>query len=263
MPISVRMDSLGRDPPLIAWAAGLYEGEGSCSAYLPRRRKTYRRQMAVSQGGDPGKPPPVLLGFRSAVNGLGNITGPYREYLFYWKTTQIEIIETIAAKLWPFLGHEKREQYLHASRLVGRVCSLDLAAPRSHSEDIERAWAAGFFDGEGTAGVGGRSRDGPTYRQPSLEIPQSSGRGVPDSLLRFQLAVGAGSITGPHPPRNPWARLPSYRWEVGGHRKVETVAGSLWPWLGSAKRSQIEWSLSVVHAGLVRGAHRSPADKEA
>jgi hypothetical protein len=60
--------------------------------------------MAVSQGGDPGKPPLVLLGFRSAVNGVGNITGPYRDYLFYWKTTQIDVIETIAATLWPFRG---------------------------------------------------------------------------------------------------------------------------------------------------------------
>jgi hypothetical protein len=254
------MDSSSGDPCLIAWAAGLYEGEGSCSAYLPRRRKTYRRQMAVSQGGDPGKPPLVLLGFRSVVKGVGNITGPYRGYLFYWKTTRIAVIETIAETLWPVLGHEKREQYLRALSLVGRPCSLELDAARSHSDETERAWAAGFFDGEGTAGVGSPHS---AYPQPSMEIPQSSACGIPDSLTRFQVAVGVGSITGPHPPRNPWARLPSYRWGVSGHRKVETVAGILWPWLGSAKRSQIEWALSVVHAGLVRGAHRSVADREA
>jgi hypothetical protein len=96
-----------------------------------------------------------------------------------------------------------------------------------------------------------------------MEIPQSSAVGVPDSLIRFHLTVGAGSITGPHPPRNPWARIPSYRWKVSGHRKVEMVAAILWPQLGSAKRSQIEWALSVVHAGLARGAHRSPADRDA
>jgi len=255
------MDSLGRDPHLIAWAAGLYEGEGSCSAYLPRRRKTYRRQMAVSQGGDPGKPPLVLLGFKSAVGGVGNITGPYRGSLFYWKTTQISILDTIAMMLWPFLGHEKREQFLRASILAGRACSLDLAASRWQFENTERAWAAGFFDGEGTAGVGGsRLR---TSCQPSMEIPQSNAQGVPDSLVRFQITVGAGSISGPHPPRNPWARLPSYRWELGGHKKVEMVCGLLWPWLGSTKRSQIEWALSLVHAGLARGAHRSLADREA
>jgi hypothetical protein len=257
------MDSLRGNAQLIAWAAGLYEGEGSCSAYLPKGRKTYRRQMAVSQGGDPGKPPLVLLGFRSAVVGAGNITGPYRDYLFYWKTTQISVIENIATSLWPFLSHEKRDQYLRASQMIGRPSSLELATPRSESVETESAWAAGFFDGEGTAGVAGSSHGGHGYRQPSMEIPQSSNRGIPDSLLRFQLAVGAGSITGPHPPRNPWARIPSYRWELGGHRKVETVAGILWPWLGSVKRSQIEWALSIVHAGLVRGAHKSAADRDA
>jgi hypothetical protein len=257
------MDSHGADPQLIAWAAGLYDGEGSCSAYLPRRRKAYRRQMAVSQGGDPGRPPLVLLGFRSAVGGVGNITGPYRGYLFYWKTTRIDTIDNVATTLWPFLGQEKREQFLVASRLTLGHLALERASGRAHSDATERAWAAGFFDGVGSVTVGGGTFERNGYRQPSMEIPQSSAQGVPDSLLRFQLVVGAGSITGPHPPRNPWARLPSYRWEVGGHRRVETVCGLLWPWLGSTKRSQIEWALSLVHAGLSRGAHRSRADRDA
>jgi len=124
----------------MAWAAGLYEGEGSCSAYLPKGRKTYRRQMAVSQGGDPGKPPLVLLGFRSAVVGAGNITGPYRDYLFYWKTTQIRVIENIATSLWQFLSQEKRDQYLRASQMIGRPSSLELATPRSESVETESAW---------------------------------------------------------------------------------------------------------------------------
>jgi hypothetical protein len=252
------MDSCRIDRQVIAWAAGLYDGEGSCSAYLPKKRKTYRRQMAVSQGGDPGKPPVVLLGFKAAVGGVGNITGPYQGYLFYWKTTQIEKIDNIAALLWPFLRQEKRQQFLVASRLAGRALSLDLVAPRPHPDDAEHAWAAGFFDAEGSVGVGGGS-----YPQPWMEVPQSSAHGVPDSLLHFQNVVGVGSIAGPHPPRNPWARLPGYRWELGGHRKVETVAGLLWPWLGCEKRSQIEWALSLVHQGLIRGAHKSLADREA
>jgi hypothetical protein len=192
------------------------------------------------------------------VDGVGNITGPYRGYLFYWKTTQIGAIDAIGTALWPFLGQEKREQFLLASGLVGRTSTLDLQAPRLSSDNTERAWAAGFFDGEGTVSVGGGERP-----QPSMEIPQSSAHGIPDSLVRFKSVVGRGSITGPHPPRNPWARLPSYRWELGGHRNVEIVAGLLWLWLGSTKRSQIEWALSLVHAGLVRGAHRTLAEREA
>jgi hypothetical protein len=219
--------------------------------------------MAVSQGGDPGKPPLVLLGFKSAVGGVGNITGPYNGYLFYWKTTQIHALDEIAATLWPFLGLEKRDQSLVASRLAGKAVRLDSTAPRETTDETERAWAAGFFDGEGTIAVGGSGAAYPAYRQPSLEIPQSSDHGVPDSLVRFQSVVGCGSITGPQPPRNPWGRLPAYRWEVGGHRNVEAVAGLLWEWLGSVKRTQIDWALSLVHTGLLRGAHTSRVDRDA
>jgi hypothetical protein len=219
--------------------------------------------MSVSQGGDPGKPPIVLLGFKAAVGGAGNITGPYKGYLYYWKTTQIGTVDMVATALWPFLGQEKREQFLDASSLVRSRFVLDSTSPRADTATTERAWAAGFFDGEGSVSVGGSRRERPSYRQPSMEIPQSSADGIPESLIRFQAVVGAGSITGPRPPRNPWARLPSYRWELGGHRKVEAVAGVLWPWLGSVKRSRIEWALSLVHAGLVQGAHRSVADREA
>jgi len=197
------------------------------------------------------------------VGGVGNITGPYKGYLFYWKTTQIGVLDAIAATLWPFLGREKREQFLMASQLVGRAVALDLAAPRESAGHIERAWAAGFFDGEGSVSVGGSSAERRSYLQPSFEIPQSSDCGVPESLVRFQSIVECGSISGPHPPRNPWGRLPGYRWELGGHRNVETVAGLLWPWLGSVKRMQIEWALSRVHAGLVRHPHASRAELDA
>jgi hypothetical protein len=68
------------DHYLVAWAAGLYDGEGSASMFMPQRRKTARRQMQVSQGGSVDSPPEVLLRFRDVV-GFGNITGPYRNYL--------------------------------------------------------------------------------------------------------------------------------------------------------------------------------------
>jgi hypothetical protein len=215
----------------------------------------------VSQGGDPGKPPTVLLGFRNAVQGRGNITGPYNGYLFYWKSTRIDVIDAVAAELWPFLGQEKRDQFIAAARLAGKT-PLDSSATIVRSGSREMAWAAGLFDGEGSVSVSGTGTR-PSYPQPSMEVPQSGGLGIPDSLARLREALGCGSITGPHPPRSPWGKLPSYRWELGGHRNVETVSGMLWPWLGSVKRLQIEWALSVVHAGLMRGAHRSVADREA
>ena len=56
--------------------AGLFDGEGSTSTYIPKRKTYVRRQMAVSQGGLPGHAPAVLTRFKGIV-GVGNITGPY------------------------------------------------------------------------------------------------------------------------------------------------------------------------------------------
>ena len=47
----------------LAWAAGVYDGEGSASTYLAKQRKSRVRQIAVYQSGD-AMPPPLL--FRSA-----------------------------------------------------------------------------------------------------------------------------------------------------------------------------------------------------
>ena len=70
------MQPLFPEEQVRAWAAGVYDAEGSCSAYLPPMRFAHRRQMAVSQAGIPGRAPEVLERFRWAVLGLGNITRP-------------------------------------------------------------------------------------------------------------------------------------------------------------------------------------------
>jgi hypothetical protein len=199
------------DPELFAWAAGLYDAEGSCSAYLPKKRRTYRRQMAVSQGGEPGKPPEVLLRFRSALQGMGTITGPYRGYLYYWKTSRKDELDAIVALLWPYLGTAKRLQFETASELAGRTGTLArdlLILPRP----IGIAWAAGFFDGEGTVGVDHDKQTG-RCRAIQTEVPQSSAAGIPDVLVRFRGIVGCGNITGPHDRRSPWSRLKRSQFE--------------------------------------------------
>ena len=235
-------DSLTR-----AWAAGLYDCEGSCSAYLPKKRLTYRRQMAVSQGGQASELPEVLTRFRAAVLGIGNITGPYRGYLYYWKTSRKEALDQVAALLWPYLGAEKRSQFEAASSLAKRPVTLiwdGCMVPR----DIEVAWAAGFFDGEGTVSVGTDPRTG-RYSAINMEIPQSSAAGLPDVLVRFHRIVGVGNVTGPHEPRSPWSRLPQYRWRSGALDDVEHVAALLWTRLGPTKRKQLDTSIRLRRAG--------------
>src|SRR5437764_8819338 len=108
---------MDRDALQFAWAAGLHDGEGSASTYLPRGRKTQRSQMQISQGGR-GAEPDVLLRFRAIVGGQGNITGPYRGYLYYWKTSRKLVIDEIVQLLWPEISPEKRQQYLEACELA-------------------------------------------------------------------------------------------------------------------------------------------------
>src|SRR6266511_2937295 len=106
--MSNSMDS-GSDQDL-AWAAGIFDCEGSTSTYVPKGSNKPRRQMAVRQGGLTGQVPMLLTRFKGIV-GVGNVTGPYRNGLYYWKTAKPEAIDAVGATLWPSLSGEKRRQF--------------------------------------------------------------------------------------------------------------------------------------------------------
>jgi hypothetical protein len=177
--------SMGPRPEELAWAAGLFDGEGSTSTYIPKDRKSPRRQMAVSQGGAPGELPAVLVRLRKIVQ-VGNVTGPY-DGLYYWKVTKKDEVDSVGALLWPYLSSEKRIQIRDAARVMRR--------PVPESADLlehESAWAAGLFDGEGTFGAYQSARMRPSWRGVSMSVPQASATIVPDPLIRFRAAVGVG-----------------------------------------------------------------------
>ncbi|HET8569084.1 MAG TPA: hypothetical protein VFM93_08880 [Candidatus Limnocylindria bacterium] len=97
---------------------------------------------------------------------------------------------------------------------------------------FERAWAAGFFDGEGWAG---RARRGVQAR-----VNQADPNGVPEALERFRRAVGHGRI---HGPELKPGRIDIYRWEATSRSDVEAVAAAIGPWLGPVKRAQVAGAL--------------------
>lgn len=101
----------------------------------------------------------------------------------------------------------------------------------------ERAWAAGFFDGEGwAAAVKNRSR-----RQPMAMINQAGAGGVPQVLARFRAAVGGvGTITGPNAAPG---RRDLYRWTASSRANVEKTYALVTPWLGAVKLAQFQWAL--------------------
>jgi len=115
----------------LAWAAGLYGGDGTTSA----GRNTaggplYRTLKAgIPQAAVDGGVPPVLLRFHAAVDGAGSIGGPYvlknawsRLPQYVWSISGIRGVEPVLERIWPWLDDAKRHQArlaIHAARAGG------------------------------------------------------------------------------------------------------------------------------------------------
>jgi hypothetical protein len=94
----------------LAWAAGLFEGEGSI---IPEKNL---RPAALSMGSTDKD---VLERFAAAV-GAGAILGPYRgqgsrtpqhyKPMFAWKISGIYQIQAILRLFWPYLGERRRSK---------------------------------------------------------------------------------------------------------------------------------------------------------
>lgn len=106
----------------------------------------------------------------------------------------------------------------------------------------ELAWAAGFFDGEGSIGVYhfelyGRYRGtGHMGRALRLSIQQAD-RYVLD---RFVQAVGIGRVMGPYRSggKDGYTRRPRWKYDVGSFETVQAVVAMIWRWLSPVKRVQ-------------------------
>lgn len=104
-------------------------------------------------------------------------------------------------------------------------------------EDL--AWAAGFFDGEGT--IGGYSKLEEAHICFSLRVYQTERT----TLERFHRAVlGIGSVVGPYFRKDRKAHhKPAYTYDVSGHRQVQAVIAMLWPFLSQPKKEQAKKAL--------------------
>jgi hypothetical protein len=93
--------------------------------------------------------------------------------------------------------------------------------------DLNIAWAAGFFDGEGSTSVLKTKRDKYSYIR--MSITQKD-RAVLD---KFQSIVGVGKIY-KHNTRN------TFSWDCYKQEEVFQVLDMLWPFLSDIKRTQAE-----------------------
>lgn len=134
----------------LAWAAGFFDGEGYTHATAQKRnlgpRQVYSSlRLSVSQVS-----PIALERFRTAVNELGSIKGPYKnknpnsQPFYVYVATSFEEVQAIVCMLWPWLGPLKRQQakdalhgWLSRPRLKpGRKMGTPLRP------DMNKRWAA-------------------------------------------------------------------------------------------------------------------------
>lgn len=102
----------------LAWAAGFFDGEGSTGCYR-NHVKGKRWSVSIQQKG-----PALLRRFRRAVRGLGHINGPYwnkTTNLWAFRTVRFEHSQAIMAMLWPWLGRQKRQDFMRAAKGIANV----------------------------------------------------------------------------------------------------------------------------------------------
>lgn|SRR5574342_376375 len=93
--------------------------------------------------------------------------------------------------------------------------------------ETERAWAAGFFDGEGSTWANENSGN---RKQVRMQVPQKN----VEPLERFMKAVGWGKIYGPYRKKE----FEIYVWRVYGEIKVSDILTKIGPYLSSIKFKQ-------------------------
>ena len=116
--------------------------------------------------------------------------------------------------------------------------------------DTERAWAAGFFDGEGSSCL--TTPNGRQRRNVKICITQND----PEVLERFCAAVGHGAVRGPY---ERGGRNPYWQYNAFGLERCDEIMGRLWPYLGSLKKAQYEKAAGVVRSAGV--PHHPQSDK--
>lgn len=106
--------------------------------------------------------------------------------------------------------------------------------------DTERAWAAGFFDGEGNTGV---TETADKYiRMQVAQAGSNDSSQPPEVLVRFGAAVSIGRLYGPYVRREGWQA--KWTWNIAGYEQCVRALTQLWPYLSSIKKEQAQTALA-------------------
>jgi hypothetical protein len=110
-------------PPIdtFAWAAGLFDAEGSTSLSDRSARAGYKAiEATITQGGS--TIPEELVRFTDCI-ALGRVNGPYEqdganELVYRWRIHTVDDVRRMLHVLLPWLGEVKRRQALRAIAVV-------------------------------------------------------------------------------------------------------------------------------------------------
>ena len=102
----------------------------------------------------------------------------------------------------------------------------------------ELAWAAGFFDGEGSTSLA----VGKKNKLPRISISQKKS----ECLYKFRRIVGFGNVYGPLRDYN------IHVYSIQNAKGIDTTLTLLWPHLSEVKREQ------AIRCGFQLGVIRSP-----
>jgi hypothetical protein len=97
----------------LAWAAGLFDGEGSVSVGSQINGRWFIHAYVAQSGIEK---PFVLSRFIAAIQ-VGSIQGPYNKGrykpIWQWMASGIKVVEKSFKGLDPYLSPDKREQFEH------------------------------------------------------------------------------------------------------------------------------------------------------
>jgi hypothetical protein len=117
-----------------AWAAGLFDAEGSTSLSDHRSHAGYKYvEASITQRGRNGAAPEELARFRDLV-GRGKVYGPYEqkgasEPIYRWRLQQIDEVRGLLHLLQPWLCSVKRRQAWTALAVIDRQAVLPRGRP--------------------------------------------------------------------------------------------------------------------------------------
>lgn len=112
----------------VAWAAGLFEGEGTIYGNKKPTRRNHKMALMVSSTDKD-----VVDRFQSIV-GQGRVHGPYqfggrKKPLYQWVSGKFETIQFLVAVFWPWLGERRKAQ---AVAVLSHHKALPWEKPRRH-----------------------------------------------------------------------------------------------------------------------------------